>query len=170
MMPDALLAQRIAEHAENLEPLRGAPGAIADPAFVDTHLGDAGEGLFVAGRPGDRLTQTVDGRLVVVLYGRLRAPRPREQRMHAFPLGAGDLALGRRDNVHRPDSPRSACRQIARRRVTPDQPQRLVAVIPMHVDVTFRDEDPIVLREARFGAGGLVDRDAASLDGDVEFL
>jgi hypothetical protein len=62
----ALLAERVAQHAEDLHAL-GVPALrIAEPAFFDAHRNDAAEGLLVGSGPAERLAKAVDARLFVV--------------------------------------------------------------------------------------------------------
>ena len=59
-------AQRVAQDAVQLEALARPAGAIAQPAFIHAHIGEAGKGLFVGQRPAHCLDQPIHPRLVVI--------------------------------------------------------------------------------------------------------
>jgi hypothetical protein len=85
---------------QNLEPLAGAPRAVADAAFIDALLRDAGESSFVARGPADRPANAVDGRLVEILDRLLRAPGIFEEGIRNGTFGFGDLARNSGLDVH----------------------------------------------------------------------
>ncbi|MBK8185012.1 MAG: hypothetical protein IPK63_19805 [Candidatus Competibacteraceae bacterium] len=62
---DALLAQRIAQHAADFHALAHATLGAAQTAFLDTHRHQLGKGLFIGDRPSDGLAQAINARLVV---------------------------------------------------------------------------------------------------------
>ena len=90
---DALLAQRVAQHAANLHPLAHPAHGVAQPALLDPHVDQARERLLVRHRPGHRLAQPVDPRLVVRLDDREGFARTREDLVQFLLLLLGDAFL-----------------------------------------------------------------------------
>ena len=171
---DTLLAQGVAQDALNLEALGNAPFAIPDPAFIDAHLRNALERLFVACRPPDGSANPVDGLLVVVLDDVLRFARLVEKLVSDRPLIVCQFArLGWRDDVHLDSSlrvPGLSRRQLTGRRVAPQEPKRLVAIVAMNVNVPGRNEDPVLLTERKFGSRSNVEGHTTALDRHIELF
>ena len=90
---DALLAQRVAQHAADLHPLAHPAHGVAETALLDAHVDQPRERLLVGDRPGHRLAQPVDARLVVGLDDRERLARAREHVVELLLLFLGDALL-----------------------------------------------------------------------------
>src|SRR6185436_19755590 len=78
---DALLPQGIAQHAHDLHALLVAPTRLAKPALLDAHHYDPTERPLVGRRPTERLAESIDVPLLVVLDGTHGRARTRHHRI-----------------------------------------------------------------------------------------
>ena len=90
---DALLAQRVAQHAADLHALAHAALGVAEAAFGDSHLDQGRERPLVRYRPGHRLAEPVDPCLVIGFYDRQRFAGTLKSSIELLLLFFGDWLL-----------------------------------------------------------------------------